>query len=80
MDREKRSKEKQTRQIMMALLNDVQKEVVTQYEMSGWYLIFVRRPLGQPVIPFLKNSDTGRYAILAPDGSLNKDHEQIVRQ
>ena len=75
-----RAKEKQTRQFMMALLSDDQKEVVTQYEMFDWYLIFVRQSLGQPAIPILKNSDTGRYAFLEPDGSLNEDQELIVRQ
>ena len=72
MDWDKRSNEKQTRQFMMALLDDAQKEVVTQCKIFGWYLNFVRQPLGQPVIPVLKNSDTGRYAILEPDGSLNR--------
>ena len=65
---------------MIELLNDAQKELVTQYEMSGWYLIFVRQPLSPSVIPVLKNSNSGRYAILEPDGSLNKDHGLIIAQ
>ena len=78
MDGDKRSNEKQTRLFMMALLDDGQKEVVIQCEMMGWYLGFVRQPLGQSVIPFLKNSNNGGYAILEPGGSLNKDHNQII--
>lgn len=64
----------------MDMLNDDQKEVVSQYEMFKWFLVFVRRPSAETPIPFLKNGDTGRFAILEPDGSLNEDHELIVRQ
>ena len=80
MDDERRIREKQTRQFMMSLLNDEQKEVVSRYETFEWFLIFVRRPSAQMTIPFLKNGDTGRFAILESDGSLNQDHAQIIRQ
>jgi hypothetical protein len=80
MDNERRIREKQTRQFMMSLLNDEQKEVVAQYEMFDWFLIFVRRPTAESAIPFLKNNDTGRFAILESDGSLNEDHELVIRE
>jgi len=75
-----RRKEKQTHQYMMSLLNDAQKAVVTQVEVFGWNLVFVRQPLGQPAIPVLKDSSSGQYAIPESDGSLNRDHELFVRQ
>ena len=80
MDRDRRSKESHTRQFMMAALNDAQRVAINQVEMCGWCLIFVRKPLGQSAIPALKNSDSGRYAIVKPDGSLNEDQKLIVRQ
>jgi hypothetical protein len=80
MNMERRIKEKQTREFMMGLLNDEQQEVVAQYEMFDWFLIFVRRPTPESAIPFLKNTDTGRFAILESDGSLNEDQDLVIRE
>ena len=79
MDGEKRSKEQQTRRLMMAELTDAQKVSLHQLEGFGWYLSFVRRPLFQPVVPILHDADSGRYAILEADGTLNEDHGLVIR-
>ncbi len=79
MDRDRRSNEKQTHEFMRAQLHDDQKEVVTQLEVFGWYLIFVRQPLGQSVIPVLKDPDSGRFVVLETGGTLIADHELMTR-
>jgi len=79
MVEDRRSIEKQTHRFMRAQLNDDQKEVVTQLEVFGWYLIFVRHPLGQSVIPVLKDPDSDRCAVLETGGTLIADHELITR-
>jgi len=79
MDGDRRSNEKQTHQFMRAQLNDDQMAVVTQLEVFGWYLIFVRQPLGQSVVPVLKDPDCDRYVVLETGGTLIEDCNLITR-
>ena len=79
MEGEKRAKDEQSRQVMMAELTDAQKAAIVQLEGFGWYLSFVRRPMFQPVVPILHDEDSNRYAILEDDGTLNEDHDLVIR-
>ena len=79
MDGDKRSDKDQSRRLMLQELTDAQRAAINQLEGFGWYLTFVRRPLFQSVVPVLHDEDSGRYAILEPDGSLNEDHELTIR-
>ena len=79
MDEDKRSKEQQSRRLMIAELTDAQRASINQLEGFGWNLTFVRRPLFQSVVPILHDEDSGRYAILEADGTLNDDHELLIR-
>jgi hypothetical protein len=79
MDVEKRSTEEQTRELMMSELSDAQKVALNQLEAFGWYLCFVRRPLFKDVVPVMRDDDSGRFAVLETDGSLNQDHDLDIR-
>ena len=79
MDRNRRSNEKQTHEFMRAQLNDEQKAVVTQLEVFGWYLIFVRQSSDQSVIPVVKDPDSGYCVVLETDGNLIEDCNLITR-
>lgn len=79
MEGDKRSKQEQTRRLMMTELTDAQRAAINQLEMFGWYLSFVRRPLFKPVVPILKDEDSGRYASLEADGTLNEDCDLMIR-
>ena len=79
MDQDKRSDKDQSRRLMLQELTDAQRAAINQLEGFGWYLTFVRRPLFQNVVPILHDEDSGRYAVLEKDGTLNEDHELITR-
>ncbi|MES2858645.1 MAG: hypothetical protein V4704_05645 [Pseudomonadota bacterium] len=53
-------------------LNAAQLETLTDLERFGWQLKFVRRPIFQPSIPVVFDSDRKTYAVLESDGSLNE--------
>lgn len=53
-------------------LNAAQLETLTDLERFGWQLKFVRRPIFQPSIPVVFDSDRKTYAVLEADGTLNE--------
>jgi hypothetical protein len=80
MDKERREESQQSRELMTQELNDAQRAAIHQLEGFGWSLSFVRRPLFEEVIPVLRDPDSDRYAVLEKDGTLNENHDLIVRQ
>ena len=53
-------------------LNTNQLVTLQGLERFGWELKFIRRPMFQPSIAVVFDSDRKTYAILEPDGSLNE--------
>lgn len=53
-------------------LNAAQLETLADLERFGWQLKFVRRPIFQPSIPVVFDSDRKTYAVLGADGRLNE--------
>ena len=78
MDGDKRFQD-QSQQLMTQYLSDPQKAAIEKLESAGWVLSFIRRPLFEDIIPFVKDAKSGRYGILELDGTLNEDHELITR-
>lgn len=71
-DRERRTDLARPCRELRSDLNDAQLETLTDLERFGWQLKFVRRPIFQPSIPVVFDSDRKTYAVLEADGCLNE--------
>lgn len=70
VDRRKLDAENKAR--LRALLNEDQRLILADLERFGWDLKFVRRPMFQPSIPVVFDSDRKTWAVLEADGTLNQ--------
>lgn len=64
---------------MLGDLTDEQRFELRRYEQFGWTLAFVRHPMFDGPTPVLKDADSGTFALLEADGSLNHDHHIQLR-
>lgn len=62
-----------------AYLNDAQMRSLNRVEEFGWRLAFVRRPVFQDIVPVIVSDDGTRHGVLEEDGSINTQHELIIR-
>lgn len=60
-------------------LNEEQRLTLADLERFGWELKFIRRPLFQPSIAVVFDSDRKRFAVLEPDGTLNENPGITIR-
>lgn len=63
------------------LLTPAQMTTLQKVESFGWKLFFVRRPLFQNVVAVIKcpDGENCTTAILEEDGTLNKNHDLVIR-
>jgi hypothetical protein len=78
-DKERRECEQQVVREKERDLTTDQVIALRNLEHFGWELRFVRRPLFEHPVPVLFDADTERYAILEDDGTVNEDHDLIIR-
>jgi len=64
---------------MRAQLNEVQRQALSELEMLGWSLKFVRMPMFQDPIPTIVSKDNGKIGLLDPDGKIVVDTGLTVR-
>ena len=62
------------------LLNEAQLLTLRRMEEYGWELKFIRRPLFQDVIPVLLHPDNNNSGVLERDGTLNMQHDIVLRE
>lgn len=60
-------------------LNEIQRLTLSEIERFGWELKFIRRPLFQPSIAVVFDSDRKCFAVLEADGSLNENPGITIR-
>ena len=60
-------------------LNDAQLRGLQRVEQFGWHLAFIRRPLFQDIVPVVVSADGTRHGVLEEDGSINMQHELLIR-
>lgn len=65
---------------LRGLLNDEQRQTLSELERFGWELKFVRRPMFQPSIPVIFDGDRRTYAALELDGTLNENPGFDIRE
>jgi hypothetical protein len=68
---DRRKIEREFDSVLKRELNDEQLATLLQLERFGWILRFVRRD--REPIPAVLDPDHDCYAVLEPDGSINKD-------
>lgn len=79
MDSERRKVTPPKRRDLLDKLTDEQRFELRRYEHFGWELEFVRHPMFDNAMPVMRDRDTGRLALLEPDGTLNHDHNITLR-
>lgn len=60
-------------------LNDAQRRSLIRVEEFGWRLAFIRRPVFQDIVPVVVSDDGKRHGVLEEDGSINTQHELVIR-
>ena len=79
MGDKRHQKEKELAVIMKRELNQDQRITLDSLERFGWDLKFIRRPLFQPSIVVVFDSDRKTFAVLEPDGTLNENSGIVIR-
>jgi len=64
---------------MRAQLNEAQRQALSELELLGWSLKFVRMPMFQDPIPTIVSKDNGQIGLLDPDGKIVVDNGLAVR-
>lgn len=72
-DRERRRGAPASTAGLRAELNEHQRLTLAELERFGWELKFIRRPIFQPSIAVVFDSDRRTFAVLEPDGTLNEN-------
>ena len=54
-----------------AILSDGQRQALRTVEQFGWELVFVRRPMFEPVVAVARSSDGRQYGLLTDEGVLD---------
>ena len=80
MNDKRRATEKALAYTLKRELNEEQRDTLSRIEQFGWELKFIRRPLFQPSIAVVFDSDRKRYAVLELDGTLNEEPGFEIRQ
>ncbi|WP_052107851.1 hypothetical protein [Aerolutibacter daejeonensis] len=65
---------------LRAQLNEAQLQTLSELERFGWEIRFVRRPLFQDAIPVVVDGDRKSFAVLTPEGELDKSPGFNFRQ
>jgi hypothetical protein len=68
-----------SRREMRSDLNAAQLDTLGDLERFGFVLKFVRRPMFQPSIPVVFDTELKTYAILEIDGTLNENPPFVIR-
>ncbi len=71
--RERRKAPAPPSRVLERLLNTAQIETLRNLEHFGWELRFVRKPLFQPAVPVVFDSDRLHFAVIEEDGKLNEN-------
>lgn len=79
MAEKQRKTEKELTSLLKRELNEEQRLTLADLERFGWELKFIRRPLFQPSIAVVFDSDRKRFAVLEPDGTLNENPGITIR-
>ena len=69
---ERRNAPQRSRLELRRDLNDAQRDTLANLERYGWSLKFIRRPMFQPAIPVLFDSNGQHHGVLETDGSFNE--------
>ncbi|WP_159015693.1 hypothetical protein [Cognatiluteimonas profundi] len=77
---ERRLSDEEIKSRLRGLLNDEQRQTLSELERFGWELKFVRRPMFQPSIPVIVDGDRRTYAVLELDGTLNENPGFDIRE
>jgi hypothetical protein len=78
-EKERRKGEDATLSGLRAELNEAQRMTLSEMERFGWELKFIRRPLFQPSIPVVFDSERKRFAVIELDGTLNEHPDFEIR-
>jgi hypothetical protein len=73
LETERRTVEREFISVLKRELNEQQLATLLQLERFGWVLRFVRRAADRPPVAAVLDPDAGQFAVLEPDGSINKD-------
>ena len=79
MAEKQRKTEKELTSLLKRELNEEQRLTLADLERFGWELKFIRRPLFQPSIAVVFDSDRKCFAVLEPDGTLNENPGITIR-
>jgi hypothetical protein len=79
MEEKRRQTEKELAILLKRELNEEQRMTLADIERFGWELKFIRRPMFQPSIAVVFDSDRKRFAVLEPDGTLNENPGITIR-
>lgn len=79
-DRERRREEAERTSVLKRGLTEAQRDTLESLERFGWSLKFLRKAPFQPGVAVLKNPDTGRFATISEDGTLDEDPPAHFRQ
>jgi hypothetical protein len=77
---DRRLSDEEVKSRLRAVLNDEQRQTLSELERFGWELKFVRRPMFQPLIPVIFDGDRKTYAVLELDGTLNEKPDFDIRE
>lgn len=79
MEDKRRQTEKELAILLKRELNEEQRMTLADLERFGWELKFIRRPMFQPSIAVVFDSDRKTFAVLEPDGTLNENPGITIR-
>jgi hypothetical protein len=79
MSNDKRKGDLMATDKMRAQLNEAQCQALTELELLGWSLKFVRMPMFQDPIPVVVSKKSGQIGLLDPDGKIVVNNGEVVR-
>lgn len=79
VEEKRRQTEKELAILLKRELNEEQRMTLNELERFGWNLKFIRRPLFQPSIAVIFDSDRKCFAVLEPDGTINENPGITIR-
>ncbi|HYQ72608.1 MAG TPA: hypothetical protein VET88_11865 [Gammaproteobacteria bacterium] len=80
MDREKRKNNNPIPADLEGMLNAAQRQALPGIRFSGWELYFLRKPLFQPPVLVVRNSNDGKTGILDDHGRVSVQANIKVRR
>jgi len=79
-EQERRGGEKPVPENLRKYLNEAQLSELHHLESFGWELLFVRRPVFQETVAVIVDASGNIMGVLEKDGTINKEHEIVIRK